>query len=62
MSEIIKLINESLNADNFWKKKNIPIFTEWLPVMDKVLWAYKNAGWSVFHIRCGKEHYLEFER
>lgn len=58
------LINEALNQK--WSRKDytdgkeIPVFPEWEPFAEELVWLYRDAGWNVFNMMNGKKHYFSF--
>ena len=64
-SEIIGLINESLDMKNWTigdlaNGKEIDVFSEWKSIIGKIIWDYRFAGWEVFHYKTSKREYLSF--
>ena len=66
MNQMIELINPMLNVkdwsiDELADGKKVELFAEWKPIVEKIIWKYRQVGWYIYWIKEKGQEYLLFE-
>jgi len=67
----IEEVHKLIDGDLVWEKwklndyvsgREIEVFPEWKPFMEKIVWDYRRGGWNFFYYKHGDREYLSFSK